>query len=135
MKKTTFIKIIVISILLLGFNLHFPLLAVENDEWNYFDLFEKFQEKKKWQIVGSPLVLKGKDLININLEFVEYLMEFDVKDGFQWQVISKKDSMPVTITILQLPSQSSWKQNYLLVWEIFINHGNVGHCPGKRKTA
>jgi len=105
MKKTSFIKIIVISILLLGFNLHFLLFALENDEWNYTCLFEKFQEKKKWQIVGSPLVLRGKDLINTNFEFVEYLMEFDVKDGFQWQVISKKDSVPVTITILQLPSQ------------------------------
>ena len=66
---------------------------------------EEFSRKDRWILMGEPQLLTGSNLLEAGQGFVEYLAEFQIKQGFSFSVVTQKDSIPLNIIFYEAPSQ------------------------------
>ena len=80
-------------------------LPAQEEQINYQKIYQKFIEKNHLLTLGDPLHLNGRELLDTRREMIEYLIDFRVKEGFQFHFLTGKDSAQMTLTLYHTPSQ------------------------------
>ena len=95
---------------------------------------EEFSRKDRWILMGEPQLLTGSNLLEAGQGFVEYLAEFQIKQGFSFSVVTQKDSIPLNIIFYEAPSQvfafglySVEKSPSLKFFDIGFSYSNINN--------
>ncbi|MFZ0388908.1 MAG: DUF6599 family protein [Calditrichia bacterium] len=66
---------------------------------------EKISQKKEWRSVGEPLLLMGRDLLEVGTDIAEYLAEYRIQVGYRHNFLKIKDSLVLRLMVYQAASQ------------------------------
>ena len=79
--------------------------AGSSDMPSLTEIFNKFGEKKNYQIFDGPEVYDGANLIEIEKEIADVIIEYKVEEGCRATIISERNDMTYVVKLFVFPSQ------------------------------
>ncbi len=111
-------------------------IAQVNDSVNLVAVLEKLDQNEKWEIMKDPLIIDTVGNETLILEELDYIYDYDFKNGIYANFIEEEDSIFLNLSIYFLPSQisafgfysrekSPSKRFFNIGFESFLTHNRL----------